>query len=158
MRIVLLLWFSILLCSCEATSSPTADAPLRTCSAAFDAIKPEHAIAESDSAISAAVDTCEYARIETLAGFVCDVDIAQHPPGGPSIDNQLYGVRVPTMTAMLDAEFYGDDLATQFQHARQAGGSRQKSPDLCRTLLEEYPGALATREIALRRLGKSGRY
>ncbi len=133
-------------------------APTRTCSVAFDAIKPEHAIAESDPATLAAVNACEYARIETLAGFVCDVDVAQHPPGGPSIDNQLYGVRVPTMTAMLDAEFYGDDLATQFQHERQAGGSRQKSPELCHTLLEEYPNALAAREIALRRLGASGRY
>jgi len=158
MRIVLLLLFSVLLCACEATSSPTAEAPSRTCSSAFEAIKPKHAIAESDAAVSAAVDTCEYARIVQLAKYVCDAAVDEQTPGGQTIDNRMYGLRVSTMAAVLDAEFFGYDLADQFQQERQARGGGLKSREVCMTLLKEYPGALLTREVALRRLGKAGGY
>jgi hypothetical protein len=141
-----------------STSSPTAQAPTPGCAEAFEAIKPRHAIPKSDAAVSAAVDTCEYARIETLAKYECDVPIDEHPPGGATIDSGVYGLRVATMAAVLDAEFYGYDLADQFQNARQANGARQKSTDICLNLLNEYTGALATREAALRRLAKTGGY
>ena len=158
MRWIWLAGLGALLCGCGPTSSPVAQLPPEGCAVAFDAIKPKHAIKPSDAALSAAVNTCEYARVESLARSVCDVPVDQHPPGGVTIDNTVYGLRTSTMSAILDAEFYGYDLAEHFIDARQAGGARLHSPDLCLTLLNDYPTALATREAALRRLGKAGGY
>jgi hypothetical protein len=152
---IVICWF---LCGCAPTSAPVAQAPVETCAKAFDVIAPPHAIPNTTAAYAAAAYTCEYARAETQALSLCDAPFPKHSLAHEPAGAADHHLRKRTLSALIDAELFGERLAGDAEALRTANGGPQKLETGCQYMLDEFPPLLAQREQALRALTETGRY
>jgi len=163
MRIELPLLFSILICGCAPASDPVAQSPLlqtpsETCAKAFGAIAPTHALPNTTLTYAAAAFTCEHANVETRALSLCAAPFPTHSLLRDPAGAAEYGLRKRTLSALMDAELFGEGLARKAEAERMASGGARKSEAGCHIVLDEFPQTLTQREEALQALGATGRY